>query len=183
MQLGIADYHLLLTYTCVSNLSLFIYTALCLKEFVYKPRNFVTVQGNFYLPHLLYPSKISNLYDLFKRIQKANPSSAEGEGAKAQWRSFLRSNQSIIVQVMISVIFFKQRFYSTFENRTVMLWRPSSKKNIFSSDTYSFSQRICKLTSLHSFSVDRQSRQSAAPPVTPSGSNIKYAILKNNGWG
>ena len=50
------------------------------------------------------------MYDLFNRVQKKNPSSAEGEGAKAQWRSFLRSNQSIIVQVMISANFFNRGF-------------------------------------------------------------------------
>jgi hypothetical protein len=120
VQQGIADYHPLLTYTFVSYLSSFIYTALGPREFVYKTRDFVTDLRNFYLSHLLYPLKIrqSNLYDLFNRVQKTNPSSAEGEGAKAQWRSFLRSNQSIIVQVMISVNFLKQRFYSTSENHT-----------------------------------------------------------------
>jgi hypothetical protein len=118
VQLGIADYHLLLTYTFVSYLSLFIYKALGPREFVCKPWDFVTDLGN--LPHLLYPFKIrqSNLYDLFDRVQKANPSSAEGEGAKAQWRSFLRSNQSIIVQVMISVNFLTD---STSENHIRML--------------------------------------------------------------
>ncbi len=95
----------------------------------------------FLICFILFKKRQSNLSNLFNRIQKANPSSAEGEGAKAQWRSFLRSNQSIIVQVMISV----NRFYSIIleccesncVNTNNNCEGNQEINNIFSADTYS----------------------------------------------